>query len=63
MLTVVTKPINCFSPDSGNLRKEFPEEELRLLGESLRKMRLVPGIARKNGELRHESENQACHAL
>ncbi|HEY7327644.1 MAG TPA: ParB N-terminal domain-containing protein [Gemmataceae bacterium] len=45
----VSKPLNFFHPDPTQPRKHFDEQELRLLGESLKKKQLVPGIARKNG--------------
>jgi ParB/RepB/Spo0J family partition protein len=48
MPVVVTKPVGFFHPDPTNPRKDFPEEELRSLGESLKKQ-LVPLIARKSG--------------
>jgi ParB family transcriptional regulator, chromosome partitioning protein len=49
MEPVQTKPIDFFFPDPTNPRKDFPEDELRRLGASLRKKQLVPGIARKSG--------------
>ena len=49
MAAVLTKPTDFFRPDPENPRKHFPEEELRLLGESLRKKQLVPLIARTSG--------------
>jgi ParB family chromosome partitioning protein len=45
----VSKPLDFFYPDPTQPRKHFDEQELRLLGESLKKKQLVPGIARKNG--------------
>jgi ParB/RepB/Spo0J family partition protein len=42
-------PLDFFHPDPTQPRKDFDEQELRLLGESLKKKQLVPGIARKNG--------------
>jgi ParB family chromosome partitioning protein len=49
MLPVVTKPLEFFHPDPTNPRKDFPQEDLRLLGESLRKKQLVPLLALKSG--------------
>lgn len=51
MPTVLTSPIEFYHPDPRQPRKDFPEEELRLLGESLKKRQLVPLIARKCGML------------
>jgi hypothetical protein len=51
MYSVCIKPIEFFQPDPSNPHKEFPQEELRLLGESLRKKQHVPLIARKSGVL------------
>jgi ParB/RepB/Spo0J family partition protein len=47
--TVITRPVDFFHPDPSNPRKDFPEEELQLLGESLKKKQLVPLIARNSG--------------
>lgn len=49
MLTIVTKPVEFFRPDPANPRKAFDDNDLKLLGASLRKKQLVPLIARKNG--------------
>jgi ParB family transcriptional regulator, chromosome partitioning protein len=45
----VTKPLDFFYPDPTQPRRHFDEQELRLLGESLKKKQLVPGIARQSG--------------
>lgn len=51
MHAISSKPTEFFIPDPTNPRKDFPPEEVRLLGESLLKKQLVPLLARKNGML------------
>jgi hypothetical protein len=45
MVLVTTKPIDFFQPDPSNPRNDLPEDELLLLGESLKKKQLVLVIA------------------
>jgi hypothetical protein len=42
MHSVVTRPLDFFRPDPDQVRKDFPEPELHLLGASLVKRQLVP---------------------
>jgi ParB/RepB/Spo0J family partition protein len=51
MPAITTHPTAFFHPDPDNPRKDFPEEELRRLGQSLKKKQLVPLIARKSGKI------------
>ena len=49
MATILTKPIDFFRPDPTQPRKAFDENELRMLGDSLKKKQLVPLISRPCG--------------
>ena len=49
MRPVSTHPTDFFHPDPTQPRKDFPEDELRLLGLSVRKKQLVPLLSRKSG--------------
>jgi ParB family transcriptional regulator, chromosome partitioning protein len=49
--TFTSKPLDWFKPDPGNLRQAFDSEELRALGESLKKKQNVPLLAKPDGTL------------
>ena len=49
MSAAVSKPLDFFHTDPTQPRKQFDEQELLLLGESLKKKQLVLLIARKSG--------------
>ncbi len=49
--TLTTKPLDFFKPDQGNPRKICANEELRALGESLKKRQIVPVLARPDGTI------------
>jgi ParB family chromosome partitioning protein len=51
MAAVTQKPLSWFKPDPNQPRKDFPEAELRLLGESMRKKQLQPVLAQPDGTL------------
>jgi ParB/RepB/Spo0J family partition protein len=50
MVEIVNRPVSFFRPDPNQPRKNFPEPELRALGESMKAVgQLVPGQARPDG--------------
>lgn len=51
MPEVLKKPPAVLRPDPGQPRKQFPEAELRELGESMRVRQLQPVMARPDGTL------------
>jgi ParB/RepB/Spo0J family partition protein len=49
--TLTSKPLDWFKPDPGNPRLSFDNEELRALGESIKKKQNVPVLAKPDGLL------------
>jgi len=50
-LTLTKKPLTFLRPDPNQPRKSFDNDELKSLGESLKKKQLVPALAKGDGTL------------
>jgi ParB/RepB/Spo0J family partition protein len=50
-VTLTSKPLDFFKPDPNQPRKSFDENELKALGESLKKKQIVPVLAKPDGTI------------
>jgi len=50
-MTLTRKPLGLFRPDPTQPRKSFDNDELKALGESLKKKQLVPVLAKPDGTI------------
>jgi ParB family transcriptional regulator, chromosome partitioning protein len=49
--TLTSEPLDFFKPDPGNPRQSCTEDELRALGELLKKKQVVPVLAKPDGTI------------